>query len=392
MKSKVLFSALCCAAAIAGCNSNKPGVVTGTLEGVECDSLIISVSNTALNRPEWKDTIKIENGKFTYQLNAENARNVTIAPIVPPKVKPAEGKVMPALRIGDRPNVINLVMMPGETAQITGTFSDYKVTGSKFYQDKDSYNQTMELVDKGFAEKRAALQALKDSLDADTFKQKSKELQEQIMEEHWQAVIDYIKANPNSNYAYYTAVSIPERREEAAGYISEKVKEGPMKDYAAAMNEMYRKRDEQRKIIAEAAAKLIIGQPAPDFTLNDLNGNQLSLSSLKGKYVVIDFWGSWCGWCIKGIPEMKAYYKKYSRKMEILGVACGDTQEKWQKAVEDNQLPWKNVINDENKSVSNLYAVTGYPTKVIIDPQGNLNKIVVGESKEFYEYLDQILK
>ena len=50
---------------------------------------------------------------------------------------------------------------------------------------------------------------------------------------------------------------------------------------------------------------------APDFTLNDINGKPLALSSLRGKYVVIDFWGSWCGWCIKGIPKMKEYYAKY---------------------------------------------------------------------------------
>ena len=145
--------ALCCAAALAGCNSQKAGVVTGSLEGVECDSLIISVSNTALNRPEWNDTIKIENGKFTYQLNAENARNVTIAPIVPILDKPVDGKRVAMTRIGAKRNQINLIMMPGETAEVKGTFSDYTVTGSQYYQDMKSYNETMDAFDKDFAEK-----------------------------------------------------------------------------------------------------------------------------------------------------------------------------------------------------------------------------------------------
>ena len=58
---------------------------------------------------------------------------------------------------------------------------------------------------------------------------------------------------------------------------------------------------------------------APDFELPDLQGNPLKLSSLRGKYVVLDFWGSWCIWCIRGIPGMKEAYSKYKDKMEILG-------------------------------------------------------------------------
>ena len=74
------------------------------------------------------------------------------------------------------------------------------------------------------------------------------------------------------------------------------------------------------------------GIEAPDFTLNDLNGKPLTLSSLRGKYVILDFWGSWCGWCIKGIPQMKEYYQKYAGKFEILGIDCNDTEEKWKGA------------------------------------------------------------
>lgn len=78
---------------------------------------------------------------------------------------------------------------------------------------------------------------------------------------------------------------------------------------------------------------------APDFELPDLQGNPLKLSSLRGKYVVLDFWGSWCIWCIRGIPGMKEAYSKYKDKMEILGVDCQDTEEKWKAAVEEHQLP-----------------------------------------------------
>lgn len=136
------------------------------------------------------------------------------------------------------------------------------------------------------------------------------------------------------------------------------------------------------------------GKKAPDFTLNDPKGNPISLSSLRGKYVVLDFWGSWCRWCIKGIPDMKAYYKKYQGKFEILSIDFGDTKERWLNAIEENGINWMNVITDEKsaKELQTLYAIQGFPTKVIIDPKGKIVKIVVGEDPIFYTFLDELFQ
>lgn len=133
---------------------------------------------------------------------------------------------------------------------------------------------------------------------------------------------------------------------------------------------------------------------APDFTLNDINGKPLTLSSLRGKYVVIDFWGSWCGWCIKGMPKMKEYYQKYSGKFEILGVDCNEPEDRWKAAVEQLQLPWLHVYNPRN-SVNDVcvkYAIKGFPTKVIVGKDGEIIKTIIGEDPEFYTFLDELLK
>lgn len=128
---------------------------------------------------------------------------------------------------------------------------------------------------------------------------------------------------------------------------------------------------------------------APNFTLTAIDGTKLSLNQLRGKYVVIDFWGSWCYWCMKGVPHMKEYYDKYKDKLEILGVNYGDDKSKWKQTVEENNMTWKHVYMEDD-SVAKLYNVQGFPTKVIIDPEGHLLKTVVGESEEFYEFIDNL--
>ena len=132
---------------------------------------------------------------------------------------------------------------------------------------------------------------------------------------------------------------------------------------------------------------------APDFTLNDINGNPLTLSSLRGKYVILDFWGSWCGWCIKGIPQMKEYYQKYAGKFEILGIDCNDTEEKWKAAVEKYELPWLHVYTPRGESkVLKQYEIQGFPTKIIVGPDGKIVKTIIGEDPAFYAFLDELFK
>lgn len=134
------------------------------------------------------------------------------------------------------------------------------------------------------------------------------------------------------------------------------------------------------------------GIEAPDFTLNDLNGKPLTLSSLRGKYVILDFWGSWCGWCIKGIPQMKEYYQKYAGKFEILGIDCNDPEEKWKAAVEKYELPWLHVYNPRDSKVLEQYEIQGFPTKIIVGPDGKIVKTIIGEDPAFYAFLDELFK
>ena len=146
------------------------------------------------------------------------------------------------------------------------------------------------------------------------------------------------------------------------------------------------------EMVPESEAFEAADVEAPDFTLNDINGQPLKLSSLRGKYVILDFWGSWCVWCIKGFPKMKEYYQKYAGKFEILGIDCNDSEEKWKAAVAKYELPWLHVYNTDNSGVLEQYAIQGFPTKIIVGPDGKIVQTIIGEDPAFYTLLDKLFQ
>ena len=208
-----------------------------------------------------------------------------------------------------------------------------------------------------------------------------------------QPAVDFIKAHSNEEVAAALISTVgynnSDRLDEALNLLSPEIRNGRMKAYIeqqiSDIKEYWKQKEIEGKTLEE-------GSEAPDFTLNDLNGKPLTLSSLRGKYLVLDFWGSWCGWCIKGFPEMKEYYAKYKDKMEILGVDCNDTEEKWKNAVAENELPWLHVFVPRDSELTTDYFISGYPTKIIIDPDGKVVKTIVGEDPQFYEILNELFK
>lgn len=132
---------------------------------------------------------------------------------------------------------------------------------------------------------------------------------------------------------------------------------------------------------------------APAFTLNDINGKPLSLSDLRGKWVVLDFWGSWCPWCIKGFPALKDAYKEYGGKFEVLGIDVRDSEADWKAAVKKYELPWLQVYMPQEKmDILQQYQIQGFPTKFIIDPEGKVANVTIGEDPAFFDVLKSLVK
>jgi peroxiredoxin len=122
-----------------------------------------------------------------------------------------------------------------------------------------------------------------------------------------------------------------------------------------------------------ALKRVNIGGTAPDITLADTAGNTISLASLRGKYVLLDFWASWCGPCRKEFPNVKAIYDEYRDKgFEIYAVSLDDKRGLWTNAIVKNELGWLHVSSLEGWKcpVAKLYNVTGIPKMYLLDKDG----------------------
>lgn len=113
-----------------------------------------------------------------------------------------------------------------------------------------------------------------------------------------------------------------------------------------------------------------IGRPSPDFELPDLDGKPVRLSSLRGKYTLIDFWASWCGPCRKEIPNLKKVYAGYKDKgLQLIGVSLDNSDAAWRKAVDEEQLDYLQ-LNDPENITGRLYNFSGIPFIILISPEG----------------------
>lgn len=351
-------------------NSKEKCTFKGNLKNAP-DTLLIFANPRSLQN----DTVVTRNGSFNFSVDVTEP---TIIYAYSP------GSLRRQENLG-----FQVIAVPGENCVLSGDIKGiYNTDGSKFYKEYNMASKALDESSKPFIELAENLEKRMQAGESqEVIRKEYHEKMPAMREERINKLLAFIKANPRSegSVAIIPQLGDLAKMKEAVALLSKEVREGRMKSiYQTAINQL----EEQAQAESMAAAKQAAGTIAPDFTLNDPTGKPLSLSSLRGKYVVLDFWGTWCGWCIRGIPKMKEYYSKYKNQFEILSIDCNESKEKWLAGLKKYEMPWLHVYNPDNTSVREDYAIQGYPTKIIVGPDGKIIKTVVGEDPSFYQFLD----
>jgi len=133
------------------------------------------------------------------------------------------------------------------------------------------------------------------------------------------------------------------------------------------------------------------GKTAPLFSYPAPDGTKVDLASYHGKYVLIDFWASWCGPCRQAIPKVKKLYDQYQEKgFEVLSVSIDDNKNAWLKAVDEEKMPWKQALTPDIKQTETDFMFSAVPTLYLLDREGRIVEKYTGYSEELEDKLKEI--
>ncbi len=375
---KLLYSVATAATllSLAACGGAKHNV-EATLPDVASKTVVVVAQDAIGDEKPVSDTIQVdENGYFVYDLPFDHASRVMIYESLTPEEKQA--RTEPA-------GAVYAIVIPGTPLSITGSMSEYKLEGGAFYDEFAKANAPLDSISAIMSEVyKKALDAQRNGAFSDSIKEVMSAELEALSEAYDSTMVQYIKDNPDSDVSTAMIINL-EDCDKGLELLTERAKNGPLSPLYKVVQAKKAEREARQQ-----AARDMVGKPAPEFSLPDPEGKMISLESLRGKYVLVDFWGSWCGWCIRGIPEMKKAYDKYKNVAEFISIDCRDSEEAWKEALDKYQMPWLQVRCDEDCNVSETYCVQGYPTKVIIDPEGVYVTAIVGEGEDGYKTMEEI--
>lgn len=283
-------------------------------------------------------------------------------------------------RTGDKIDLLRLYLHPGNILLSTsGLLEIGKFTGSKINVDEQNLQRLLKPIFEKQMETSLMLRSNPDSLTATSLGARL----DSLKDSRKPVLKSFITSNLDS---YVSLVSLSEY----AGPFPE------VDDTYALFNKLSPHirntllGQEYNKFLKDLQ-DLNIGTVAPEFIQNDTTGNPISLSSFRGKYVLLDFWASWCGPCREESAHMRQLYQDFSnRNFTILGISldAADDKEVWIKAIKDDGLVWTQVsdLKHWDNSIVKLYSIKAIPQTFLIDPNG----IIIARGLNYEELKDKL--
>lgn len=295
-----------------------------------------------------RDTITLTNGSF----------------LVKGKVSKPEMGFLSLVR-HEKSSVINppitFYIEPKVSIEVAGhnNWKEFNITGGPLQQDWNTYSKLSEQMLKG----------LPDYMTIDFMTEEGRALSKKWTQQFKKAQNAFIVAHPSSFISWdllkNRTVVIDDNP-----YVLEALME--------VLDTVYKKDPAYEGMLQRVAAikNMVIGRPAPDFESVDTLGKKHTLADFRGKYVLLDFWASWCGFCRFQLPELTRVYEKYKHNnFMVVGVAYDDSKAKWMKAIREDKTPFMQI--SELKSMKDspsakVYGIMAIPQNILLDPDGNI--------------------
>ena len=357
---KNIFFILTALVIITACNKQPDGVnVQGVISNGEGKTLYFRTRETV------DSTIIMEKGEFSMNLSLPNPKFFYVY------INPQDMAILVL-------DSLDQVTFNAEADNIRNT---YTVEGSETSKQILQLQRWLDEVVKQLQVYRQQFENA-DSIDRDSLSRMLTEKGNSLIENHKQRVLNFIDRHPASLACLPAIFQSVDNKNFIFNYMDyskyfHKVDSGLMAEYPELMpvKEFHAELLKQKQM-TESSKNTQNGAVAPDVSLPDPQGNMQNLYDLRGKYVLLDFWASWCRPCRMENPNLVAVYNQYKDKgFDIFQVSIDRDKEAWIKAIQDDNLSaWHHVIDQQTTqpSPSQIYNVVSIPTNFLIDPDGQI--------------------